>query len=147
MHGERLKLWEEFNTAWLSILQKQKEMVQEMAEAGQAPRPPQSLMEYDFMESMGKELVGLCDSMEKHGLVDYQMGVWEEEIVASKFAGARSRFKTVLTLGSPHKDTGHDGGADGRRRPRTRSCSAKAMNDVTRDSLDNVPIRRTRIFP
>ncbi|KAB2571428.1 37s ribosomal protein s9 [Lasiodiplodia theobromae] len=82
MHGERLKLWEEFNTAWLSILQKQKEMVQEMAEAGQAPRPPQSLMEYDFMESMGKELVGLCDSMEKHGLVDYQMGVWEEEIVA-----------------------------------------------------------------
>ncbi|KAK7706066.1 hypothetical protein SLS57_009847 [Botryosphaeria dothidea] len=82
MHGERLKLWEEFNTAWLSILQKQKEMVQEMAEAGQAPRPPQSLMEYDFLESMGKELVGLCDSMEKHGLVDYQMGVWEEEIVA-----------------------------------------------------------------
>ncbi|KAL1641835.1 hypothetical protein SLS58_005877 [Diplodia intermedia] len=82
MHGERLKLWEEFNTAWLSILQKQKEMVHEIAEAGQAPRPPASLMEYEFMENMGKELVGLCDSMEKHGLVDYQMGVWEEEIVA-----------------------------------------------------------------
>jgi len=31
---------------------------------------------------MGKELVRLCDIMEKHGLVDYQMGVWEEEIIS-----------------------------------------------------------------
>lgn len=33
------------------------------------------------MERMGRELVRLCDSMERHGLVDYQMGVWEEEII------------------------------------------------------------------
>ncbi|KAF2143470.1 uncharacterized protein K452DRAFT_171627 [Aplosporella prunicola CBS 121167] len=84
MHSERLKLWEEFNTCWLSILQKQKDMLQETAESGQPPPSPCSLMEYDFMESMGKDLVHLCDNMEKHGLVDYQMGVWEEEIVSSK---------------------------------------------------------------
>jgi hypothetical protein len=32
---------------------------------------------------MGTQLVKNCDNMEKLGLVDYQMGVWEEEIVAS----------------------------------------------------------------
>ncbi|KAK7538870.1 hypothetical protein IWX50DRAFT_670076 [Phyllosticta citricarpa] len=82
MQQDRLKLWEEFNTAWLSILQTQKDMSLEMAESGQPPRPPRSMMDYEFMESMGKELVSLCDNMEKHGLVDYQMGVWEEEIIA-----------------------------------------------------------------
>jgi hypothetical protein len=81
MHGERIKLWEEFNTCWLSGLQKQKEMSLAVLDTGQRPHAPQSLMEADQMENMGKELVRLCDIMEKHGLVDYQMGVWEEEIV------------------------------------------------------------------
>lgn len=133
MHGERLKLWEEFNTAWLSILQKQKEMVQDMAESGQAPRPPQNMMEYDFLEGMGKELVGLCDSMEKHGLVDYQMGVWEEEIVASKFTARGTRHEANwpwLTMCSSHPDAGSHGGADGSRRGQRQgisSCRAKAI--------------------
>ncbi|OCK85078.1 hypothetical protein K432DRAFT_73632 [Lepidopterella palustris CBS 459.81] len=82
MHAERLKLWDEFNTCWLSTLQRQKEMTQEMLDSGQRPQPPQSLIEYENLEGMGKNLVRLCDIMEKHGLVDYQMGVWEEEIVA-----------------------------------------------------------------
>lgn len=81
MHAQRLKMWDEFNTCWLSVLQRQKEMTVEMLATGQRPELPQSLMDYDFMESMGKELVRLCDMMEKHGLVDYQMGVWEEEII------------------------------------------------------------------
>ncbi|KAF2431597.1 hypothetical protein EJ08DRAFT_669953 [Tothia fuscella] len=81
MHGERLKLWEEFNTCWLSALQKQRELSSQWLDSGQRPLPPSSLMESDQMESMGKELVRLCDIMEKHGLVDYQMGVWEEEII------------------------------------------------------------------
>ncbi|KAE9977335.1 hypothetical protein BLS_001467 [Venturia inaequalis] len=81
MHRDRIKLWEEFNTAWLSALQRQKELTIEMLDTGQRPHHPQSLLESDQMEGMGKELVRLCDIMEKHGLVDYQMGVWEEEIV------------------------------------------------------------------
>lgn len=82
MHGQRLKMWDEFNTCWLSVLQKQKEMTQDMLDTGQRPPPPQSLMDTGFMEGMGKELVRLCDIMEKHGLVDYQMGVWEEDIIS-----------------------------------------------------------------
>ncbi|KAF2492037.1 hypothetical protein BU16DRAFT_551790 [Lophium mytilinum] len=77
MHTERLKLWDEFNTCWLTTLQQQKNML----ETGQRPQPPQSIIEYDSLEEMGKQLVHLCDNMEKHGLVDYQMGVWEEEII------------------------------------------------------------------
>lgn len=84
MHAERLKLWEEFNTCWLSALEKQREMSLQMLDTGQRPHPPSTLMESDQMENMGKELVRLCDIMEKHGLVDYQMGVWEEEIITRK---------------------------------------------------------------
>lgn len=93
MHRDRIKLWEEFNTAWLSALQTQKEMTIEMLDTGQRPHPPQSLLEPDQMEGMGKELVRLCDIMEKHGLVDYQMGVWEEEIIIRQ-----SYFILFITL-------------------------------------------------
>jgi hypothetical protein len=81
-YAQRLKLWEEFNTCWLSTLQKQKAMTQEMINSGQRPQPPQTLIDYDTLEKMGTQLVKNCDNMEKHGLVDYQMGVWEEEIIA-----------------------------------------------------------------
>jgi len=79
-HAERLKLWEEFNTCWLSVLQKQREMTQEMLDTGQRPQPPRSIIDARYLKDMGKDLIRLCDVMEKHGLVDYQMGVWEEEI-------------------------------------------------------------------
>ncbi|KAF2395951.1 hypothetical protein EJ06DRAFT_484305 [Trichodelitschia bisporula] len=82
MHDERLKLWADFNRCWLVALQRQREMTIAMLDSGgQRPHPPESLMEAEQMETMGKELVRLCDMMEKHGLVDYQMGVWEEEII------------------------------------------------------------------
>lgn len=85
LHGERIKLWNDFNTCWLAVLQKQKDTTQEMIDLGQRPVPPQSYLQEDFLEKMGRELVRLCDGMERHGLVDYQMGVWEEEIISSRF--------------------------------------------------------------
>lgn len=83
MYGERLKLWSEFNTCWLAVFQRQKEVTLEVQASGHRQHPS-ALMEYDQMEGMGKELIRLCDVMEKHGLVDYQMGVWEEEIITRK---------------------------------------------------------------
>jgi hypothetical protein len=83
MHGERLKLWMDFNHCWLAVLQRQKELTLELQQTGQRSAS-MSLLEYDQMETMGKELIRLCDVMEKHGLVDYQMGVWEEEIINRK---------------------------------------------------------------
>jgi hypothetical protein len=95
-YSQRLVLWEEFNTCWLATLQKQKAFTQEMVQTGQRPQPPKTLIDYEFLEKMGSQLVKHCDNMEKHGLVDYQMGVWEEEIVASKRAplAPRATFST-----------------------------------------------------
>ena len=56
-----------------------------MLDSGQPPPPPQSILQIDFLERMGRELVRLCDGMERHGLVDYQMGVWEEEIISGNY--------------------------------------------------------------
>lgn len=36
-------------------------------------------------QKMMDDLVRLCDNIERYGLVDYQYGVWEEQIAASKF--------------------------------------------------------------
>jgi hypothetical protein len=37
-----------------------------------------------MMEDLGEELIRLCDKLEPHGLVDYQMGIWEEEILSGE---------------------------------------------------------------
>ena len=80
LQGDRIRLWGEFNTAWLSIFQKQKDML----ESGQRIQPPQSLMTQDFINKMAKDLIRMCDAVEKHGLVDYQYGVAEEQIIMSR---------------------------------------------------------------
>lgn len=36
------------------------------------------------VKRMGDELIRLCDGIERHGLVDYQFGVWEDEIETCK---------------------------------------------------------------
>lgn len=41
----------------------------------------QSPMSVQSLEDLARELVRLCDNVEKHGLVDYQMGVAEEDIM------------------------------------------------------------------
>lgn len=43
------------------------------------------MMDAPMLERLSSELVRLCDSVEKHGLVDYQMGVAEEEIIERTF--------------------------------------------------------------
>lgn len=80
LYNDRIKLWNDFNHAWLSLLQKQKELM----ESGQQLQRNQTLINKDGLEKMAKELLRLCDQIERHGLVDYQYGVWEEQIIASK---------------------------------------------------------------
>lgn len=57
-----------------------------MAESGVSLQRGQTLISDDGLKKMGKELVRLCDGIERHGLVDYEYGVWEEHIVASELA-------------------------------------------------------------
>lgn len=86
LHDERIRLWDEFNRAWLVTLQKQYDLIQDCLRSNQPVREPQSIMSSQILEHLSRELVRLCDSVEKHGLVDYQMGVAEEEIMDCKFA-------------------------------------------------------------
>ena len=77
-------MWNEFNNAWLATLQKQKDLTIEYIHNGGTLRHSQSLISLDFLEKMGKELLRLCDNIDKHGLVDYQYGVAESYIIDSK---------------------------------------------------------------
>ncbi|KAL2871297.1 uncharacterized protein BJX67DRAFT_158323 [Aspergillus lucknowensis] len=98
-HSDRLGLWNDFNICWLSLCQKQKDMTQELLQTGrQSSRT--SLLSIDAMDSLGKELIRLCDRMEQHGLVDYQMGIWEEEILSGMSAPVTNRpdFGNDLTI-------------------------------------------------
>lgn len=46
---------------------------------------PQGVLDEELLERMARELVRMCDELEQYGLVDYQMGVWEEEIMNGAF--------------------------------------------------------------
>jgi len=77
LHEERLTLWTNFNHAWLSLLQQQKDFMESGSRS-------QGLISEEGLEKIGRDMVRLCDSIERHGLVDYQYGVWEEQIIASE---------------------------------------------------------------
>ncbi|KAI8710566.1 hypothetical protein NCS52_01556800 [Fusarium sp. LHS14.1] len=77
LHGDRIKLWDDFNHAWLGLGQRQMELM-----TSSQPSRSQSLMSKAMIKKMGNELIRLCDGIECHGLVDYQYGVWEEQITA-----------------------------------------------------------------
>ncbi|KAK3940817.1 hypothetical protein QBC46DRAFT_341173 [Diplogelasinospora grovesii] len=78
LYERRMKMWNDFNHAWLTMFQRQKDMM----ESGQPIHRPHSLISQEGLEKMGKELLRLCDGVERYGLVDYQYGVWEEQIIA-----------------------------------------------------------------
>jgi len=50
------------------------------------------------LDMLGRELVRMCDNVEKHGLVDYQMGVAEEEIMDCEYRAAISLHSWALLI-------------------------------------------------
>jgi len=42
------------------------------------------LLSEEAVQKMMDDLIRHCDNIERFGLVDYQYGVWEEQVVASK---------------------------------------------------------------
>src|ERR1700712_343503 len=76
-HAERMQLWLEFNVAWEALGQKQKELTEE---ALRIRRSPSDLLSADTIKSLMDDLVGWCDHLEPYGLVDFEMGIWEEQI-------------------------------------------------------------------
>ena len=42
---------------------------------------PTTLLSRDTIQKMVDDLIQLCNGLERHGLLDYGLGVWEERIV------------------------------------------------------------------
>ncbi|KAL4893415.1 hypothetical protein BDV59DRAFT_193228 [Aspergillus ambiguus] len=77
----QLRLWNGLNICCLAICQKQKDLTQASMKAN-IPLPD-TCLSISQIEAFGKELIAICDRIEKHGLVDYEIGVWEEEILSN----------------------------------------------------------------
>lgn len=143
-YQQRLKLWEEFNTCWLATLQKQKAMTQEIVNTGQRPQPPKTLIDYHFLEKMGTQLIKNCDTMEKHGLVDYQMGVWEEEIVASQYPTGSIILIKFLTNMSSVDILSRSPRRSWRRPGDSAACVDSAKMIITSDPMGTTPLPRNK---
>ena len=88
LYEERLKLWDTFNNTWLTTLQAQHSTTRAiLAQPPHQPHPPPTLtlLDVDDMQVLGHELVKLCDGIAHFGLVDYQMGVAEEQILECNY--------------------------------------------------------------
>ncbi|EXJ72771.1 uncharacterized protein A1O5_03918 [Cladophialophora psammophila CBS 110553] len=75
--NERLEFWRDFNLCWEALGQRQKEITQMALKTGIWPG---DMLSTDIITSLGDQLVAMCDILQTHGLVDYEMGIWEEQI-------------------------------------------------------------------
>ena len=71
-------MWREFNLCWEALGLKQKDIIEEALRTG---RQPSDMLTADQLHTMVEDLLKLTDTVEQHGLIDYEMGVAEEEIV------------------------------------------------------------------
>lgn len=71
-----MKRWEDFNQAWLALLERQKSLSETET----------IRLDQVTLEHLGTKLVEFCDRLELRGLVDYQYGIWEDYIIRSKCA-------------------------------------------------------------
>ncbi|RMZ86017.1 hypothetical protein DV737_g324, partial [Chaetothyriales sp. CBS 132003] len=76
-YAERMKVWRAFNLCWEALGQKQKDVCEDALRTG---RMPGDMLAAGTIHRMVDELLSLCDQLEQYGLVDYEMGVAEEEI-------------------------------------------------------------------
>lgn len=110
LYPDRLQLWNDFNLCWLAVCQKQKDLCEDLISTGHPPSHT-SLISRDQLDAMGKDLIHLCDQLEPHGLVDYQLGVWEEEILSGMYTSIHqptqynmhppSRYRVYVYTGFP----------------------------------------------
>ena len=75
---QRITLWRDLNHAWEALAQKQKSATEN---ALRTQQQPSDLLSADAIQDLVNKLIGLCDQLEKYGLVDYEMGIWEEQII------------------------------------------------------------------
>jgi hypothetical protein len=73
---EDCTFWQQFNICWLAFGQRILDF------HGNSKSPPDRLIE--LVDSVSCWLITIGDELEQLGLVDYEMGIWEEEVLDSK---------------------------------------------------------------
>ncbi|KIV91055.1 hypothetical protein PV10_05640 [Exophiala mesophila] len=96
-HAERIELWQHINLCWEALGQKQKDITEE---ALRSRRQPNDVLSAEAITNLANELIGLCDQLEQYGLVDFEMGIWEEQII---------HILTLCLDLLPHSDPGAQG--------------------------------------
>ena len=85
---ERLEFWEDFNHCWLALLQRQLDDSRAMTSTNARSAP--NLLSIEALIGLGNDLIQIGDGLEKYGLVDYQVGIWEKEIESSELPCRKS---------------------------------------------------------
>ncbi|KAB8212928.1 hypothetical protein BDV33DRAFT_210699 [Aspergillus novoparasiticus] len=80
LYPRQLLLWNKLNICFLAICQRQKDITEATLKAN-APLSP-GCLSISQIETLVNELICLSDRIEDDGLVDYEMGFWEEEILS-----------------------------------------------------------------
>ena len=76
-HSDRLELWTELNLCWEALGQKRKELTEESLRT----RRSGNMLSSENMTDLVDELISFCNHLEQYGLVDFEMGIWEEQII------------------------------------------------------------------
>ncbi len=76
----RVKFWDNFNTCWLALLQRQLDGTKHSENQRHQVHTYISLTDLEIMRD---GIVRNCNELRKYGLVDNQIRVVEEEIIAS----------------------------------------------------------------
>jgi hypothetical protein len=82
---EKMEFWKNFNHAWLVTLQDQYRLANEMIPNDQSMRNSDAIIGARTLKHLARKVVQFCDNVEVYGLVDYEMGFWEEPILGREF--------------------------------------------------------------
>lgn len=96
-HADRIVLWRNLNLCWEALGQKQKDITEQALRTRQQPL---NFMSAATITETAEAIIAICDQIEQYGLVDYELGFWEEQIL--------HLFATCLDLqqGDNHNDDG-----------------------------------------
>ena len=70
-------MWRQVNLCWEALGQKQKDLTEHTLRTG---RQPADILTAENIKRLVDDVVTMCDQLEVYGLVDYEMGIAEEQI-------------------------------------------------------------------
>ncbi|KAK9235195.1 hypothetical protein V1525DRAFT_410676 [Lipomyces kononenkoae] len=76
-YDTRLQFWRLFNRSWIGVISRNWLMSGGGMTVAQGP----TSLTRQQLEEMAELVISLSDNVQRYGLVDYEVGVWEEHIL------------------------------------------------------------------